>query len=246
MATTADSPTGEQCLVARASGVQAEDCMAAIAAGDGREIFEFGDAGRVRSAATGHCLVVADGDMASGGRVGLEECHGAAGAGDGRSAWMPAPGAGLQARHFGGHCLGFARGAATLTDCRGDAGQSLGGDPLALVAVPDVDASRAAAARDTAVLLVAAVARQPRLLAELRRAVPASGACKLAAVSLNSTRADAAMSVIGRRSRTAAAVDGAAERAVSETCPALGVDMGAVHAAIADGVHAVGGSAWQA
>lgn len=226
---------GERCLVARGSGVQAEACLDAIAAGDGREVFEFGDKGQLRSAATGACLVIADGDLANGGRVALEDCRGTLDAGDGRSVWEPTPSGRLQARHMGGHCLGLAGAEATLSDCQGEAPPSLGGEALSLVAVPAFGAAVAAHARDTASLLAAAATRQTRLLAQLRRAVPASGACKLAAVS-NTTRFQLPTVALGGQAGRAVAENlDAAGQAVSKIYLAFGVDMEAVQGAIAEG-----------
>lgn len=243
LAGTAAAPSGETCIVATGAGAQAEDCLAAIAAGDGREVFAFSGDGQVRSAATGKCIVIADGDMASGGRVALEDCRAAQDAGDGRSAWELAVGGRLRASHMGGHCVGFAGGnTAALTDCTGDGAEHvLGGDPVAVVAVPEFDAGVAAAARDAATLLAAAATRQAHLLAQLRRAVPASGACKLAAVSVNGTQGGMTRAMLGRKAGMEVSSGGeAATQAVAKICTALGVDMQAVHGVIAESALSMG------
>ena len=238
LAGAAVEPGTGLCLVVRESSVAAGSCLAAIAAGDGREVYEFGEGQRIQSAANGKCLVAAEGHAGGGGRVALEDCHEAFDVGDGRFAWGPVAG-GL--RHANGQCLGMVAGVANLVDCSADAEHTLGGDAVALVAVPDFDATVVSSARDAATLLAAGLARQERLLAMLHRAVPASGGCKLEAAALNGTHALTASSAIGRKTSTGAAdAHGAAALAVANICGALGVDMQQVHAAIAGSEHALG------
>ena len=237
----ASASPGERCLVARDGGIHTDECMAAIAAGDGREVFSFGTRGEVRSALTGTCLVVADGDTANGGRLGLEDCSGALAAGDGRSDWGPAAGGRLQAQYMGGHCLGAVGGEAALADCSDDGERDLGGEAFVLVAIPGIDAALASSARDAAALLAAAAARQARLLSQLRQAVSASSGCKL--VGRAGADVELAVSAVGAdaaRLTPGSGESSAAERAVSQICSALGVDMAAVQDAISDSARFVG------
>ena len=76
------SEPDEQCLTAQGSGVGVSSCIAAIASGQGREVFQFNSDGQL--AHGDDCVVVEGGMTAGGGAVGLGDCEQALRAGDGR------------------------------------------------------------------------------------------------------------------------------------------------------------------
>ena len=223
------SPGGEECLVSTEVGLRTELCLAAIAAGDGREVFAFSKSGQVRSSASGTCLAVQNGDMADGGHVVFEDCDGALDAGDGRSVWELVAGGHLQARNGGSQCLGMRGAETTLNDCQI-------GSTAVLVAVRDVDATVASHVRDTAVLLTAAVARQDNMLARLRHAMRVAGACQFLAAASYAHHNGSFASVGSGRSESASSMPHTdiALQAVSGIYTALGVDMLSVRGLLDD------------
>ena len=55
------APDGELCVVARNGALEVQPCLAAIVAGDGAEIFNFGVDGELASASTNACASLANG-----------------------------------------------------------------------------------------------------------------------------------------------------------------------------------------
>lgn len=109
------SPAGEQCLVTGASGVHLEPCLEAIAAGDGREVLQQDEAGRLSNLAEGTCMELADGDAAGGGVLSMGPC-GAAETGDGRGIFAMTPGGQLKMPRVGNYCLTVAGDGAADVD----------------------------------------------------------------------------------------------------------------------------------
>jgi hypothetical protein len=92
MVTSGATSAEELCLVvegglvdAVGSEVVAEDCLGAIAAGDGRELFSFQSGGLLMNAVGKQCVVLSGNDLAEGGRLVLESCDAAAKYADGRA-----------------------------------------------------------------------------------------------------------------------------------------------------------------
>jgi len=119
------SEPDEQCLTAQGSGVGVSSCIAAIASGQGREVFQFNSDGQLSHG--DNCVVVEGGMTAGGGAVGLGDCEQALRAGDGRSLWEVTSDG--QVRMAGGSfCLSeTGEGQITLASGRADASSSTSG-----------------------------------------------------------------------------------------------------------------------
>ena len=85
--------------------------MAAIAAGDGRELWRFGSNGQIMNAVGGKCMSLKDNVVADGGQVALADCDAAAGSKDGRSQWALQENSQLTSGRPGQYCLS-QRGSA--------------------------------------------------------------------------------------------------------------------------------------
>merc|ERR1719181_2375817 len=94
----------------RGALITAEECEAAIAAGDGRELFVMTEAGQLKSAVGGLCAILAGNSAAGGGEIELDDCEAAAEAGDGRSFWALTP-QGQLSMGGGSYCMTLAGGA---------------------------------------------------------------------------------------------------------------------------------------
>jgi len=99
------SAAGEQCLVTGASGVHLEPCLEAIAVGDGREVLQQDEDGRIVNLADGACLALADGDTTGGGVLAMGACSSSAEAGDGRGVFAMTPSGQLKMPRLGNYCL---------------------------------------------------------------------------------------------------------------------------------------------
>jgi len=99
------SPVGEQCLVTGASGVHLEPCLESIAAGDGREVLQQDEDGRI-IADDGTCLALVDGDTTGGGMLAMAPCS--TSAGDGRDVFAMTSSGQLKMPRVGSYCLTVA------------------------------------------------------------------------------------------------------------------------------------------
>ena len=238
------APAGETCLAARGDTARPEGCLSVIAAGDGREVFTMVPGGQIRSSATGLCLALASGDAARGGRVSMENCRAALDAEDGRSMWRVTAAGQLQLQQLGNLCLDMVASRARVGDCQDDIGPGGARGSVAVVAVPDFDSAASAIARDGAVLLNAALARQRGLLVQLQRAMASLRACKPTLESKAASQGDAARAVsfaaLGGRGEGQRAVGGEqSAQAVAEIYAALGADMGGLAEVVAQTLAAI-------
>ena len=175
----AKSSLGELCLVARGSGLGTEPCLKAVAAGDGREIFKFNDAGQIVDAG-GKCMTLINGEVSMGGKLALETCATAADADDGRSSWALTSAGQLKLDKLGNYCLDVSANEPSVYACVDDS--VTGADRFTLIAVPEFDMHVSAASKSSASLLKAAAGRQSSLLARLQEAMALLQTCTLPAV----------------------------------------------------------------
>merc|ERR1719181_824249 len=99
----------------RGALITAEECEAAIAAGDGRELFVMTEAGQLKSAVGGLCAILAGNSAAGGGEIELDDCEAAAETGDGRSFWALTP-QGQLSMGGGSYCMVLSGGAGFGND----------------------------------------------------------------------------------------------------------------------------------
>lgn len=102
------SPVGEQCLVTGASGVHLEPCLESIAAGDGREVLQQDEDGRIANLVDGTCLALVDGDTTGGGVLAMAPCSTSAENGDGRDVFAMTSSGQLKMPRVGTYCLTVA------------------------------------------------------------------------------------------------------------------------------------------
>ena len=110
------SAVGEQCLVTGAGGVHLEPCLGAIAGGDGREVLQQDEDGRIVNLADGTCLFLADGDTTGGGLLTMEPCSTSVESGDGRGVFAMTPSGQVKMPQLGNYCLTMAGDSAADTD----------------------------------------------------------------------------------------------------------------------------------
>lgn len=149
----------EQCLVADGTGLKVLGCLDALASGSGAEVFNVNPVSQLVSAASGQCISIANGGLS------MQDCEGAADAGDGRSTFVISASSRVQSR--AGYCLSTSAVGASAVPC------SVSHGGVRLIAVPEVDLAAAGRVRDAAALLRAAVARQSSLLGQLKSGLQA-------------------------------------------------------------------------
>lgn len=218
------SAGGEMCVVAADAGVRLAPCLLAIAAGDGREIFQFVN-GALKNAATGACVTLANGDAAAGTLIAAQ-CP--TEEGDGRSSFSLTAKGELKLG-MGNYCVVSFSSQLSVQDCV-DAGSSR----YYQVGVPEFDVSTATSVREGAAMVKAAAERQASLLAKLKAVLPKLSSCKVSLLARPrpalkaraASEADASVSSLGATSP--------AMGAIAEILPAFGVDKPALSAIIRD------------
>jgi len=218
LVTGASADAQEVCLVAEGSKVGVQSCLGAIAAGSGAEVFSLSHSSQLVSAITGECLALAK------GRLEMQDCEQAADAGDGRSTFALTDSAHVQTKT--GYCLSADAAGVSVAPC-----SDVGGNEVAMVAVPELDLTSAAQAKDAAALLRAAVARQNTLLGELKRGLQACGGMFQWNSSYTQSETGA-LAVMTRSGRTT--TRDPSEEASRQIDQAVDVDLAAVKALISE------------
>ena len=185
-----------------------QSCLSSIAAGDGREVFQFESDGLLVHLPSKHCLV------AAAGAVALQSCASAVRANDGRSFWSVSSTGEIQLAQTPDMCLSAGPGVGACSGL-GDAGK------WSLAAVPEHDPAAARVMQYGAAALTASVKRQQALMAELQGLLPKLASCKLtSSLAINQTRT---ASFVASASGIASKLAGVA--AVADVYGAFGVDM---------------------
>jgi len=110
------SAAGEQCLVTGAGGVYLESCLGAIARGDGGEVLQQGEDGRIANLADGTCMALADGDTTGGGMLIMGPCSASSESGDGRGVFAMTPNGQLKMPQLGNYCVTVSGKGVADTD----------------------------------------------------------------------------------------------------------------------------------
>jgi hypothetical protein len=177
------SGVNEKCIAASPSNasVSIVDCVDAIAAGDGREVFEATLNGQIKSTArTDLCLSLL-GDAMDGGHVGLQPCRNIEGGSGARGKFEFTANGQIRLPRLGDFCLvsesGGADGASSLAaqDCTRAASSVIAADKFFLQAVREENRAYAEVAKASAVLATKSAARLTGLLTELARAAESCG-----------------------------------------------------------------------
>ena len=215
----AAAASGEQCLVAQGATVSTGSCLSAIAAGDGREVFQLESNGMLVHMPSKQCVVVVRGGLAS------QSCAAATRANDGRASWFLAAGGEIQLSQTPELCLSAAPAIAPCSGL-GDAGK------WSLVAVPEHDPDASTVAKYQAVALTASVKRQQALSVELRGLLPKLQSCKFTPSFASNTTSE--VSLVASAGASASGRVGHGSDALSEMYAALGVDMSEVGSILAE------------
>lgn len=178
LVSSAAGTEGESCLTASAGAVALGPCLDAIATASGSDVWRMDSVGHLVHS-SGLCLELANGDGSNGGHVGLGAC--AAG-----STWQLAKDGQLQLQDQPGLCLRAAGARFGVGNCD-DADAS--SNSFTAVAVPELGSGQASAIRDLTALVKASVARQHKLLQQLRAA---AAKCHAGAHLMQSSRVLAA------------------------------------------------------
>jgi len=227
---------GERCVVALPNAVVGmEDCLQAITAGAGHEIFQWNEESQIVSTRAGKCLSFAGGSQSGGGGlVALQDCAQASEAGDGRSNFELTAAGQLRFKYMGNYCLVTSQAGVHVQDCSTAEESGAAQDKFFLAAVPEFDPARAAAAVDVGTLLQAAAARQGGLVAELHDAIPKLEACKLA-LSANASHVQQPLTLGQTRNHVGSmGKDEAAAKAIGGMYSSLGVDMAGIKKLISE------------
>ena len=154
----------EQCVVSSAAGdtLAAEACLDVLVDGDGRDVFQFSEAGHLQ-AAGGQCVEVA------ASKLVLSDCSNA-------GAWEATADGQMKQ---GNMCLTASGSHVEAMDCEEAA--AMGGGKFFQVAVPAFDPGASQSVRSLGALLQASATRQRKLTAALQGLLPKRGACKASA-----------------------------------------------------------------
>ena len=169
---------GEDCVTVVQGRVLVKPCLQAVADGDGGEIFKFNSESQLVTR-QGGCVAASLGSGAVRGALAIEDCGEAMEANDGRSVFEMSPEGLLRLPQLGNLCLAASSGDVWVGGCDDVAGTgSAGGGSFSLVAVPEANPAALRAARDAALLVNAAAARQRALLQRLKEAGSRLGNCR--------------------------------------------------------------------
>jgi len=113
----------EMCVVVENGSVDVEgaeilieSCAAAIAAGDGRELWQSSPNGQISNVVSGKCVGLLDNEVSNEGSVALMDCDGASAAGDARSVWESQGNGQLKLGRAGQYCLSQRGSEAGVED----------------------------------------------------------------------------------------------------------------------------------
>ena len=225
---------GELCLVSQGGSLSVNDCLGAIAAGTGKEIFQFNEASQLESVVGGKCVSLASGDAVGGGRFVMQDCAAAEEAGDGRSNFELTPAGQLRLSHMANYCVVADLAGTRAQDCGAAEKDGTAQGVFFQAPVPDFDGRSVSLAQGISEVLSAAVKRQAALLAQLQDSMRTLGTCALAFGS-NTTHARQFVSLAGAASRLSVVQRGdAAMQSIAKIDRALGVDMSAIKTLISD------------
>jgi hypothetical protein len=177
------SAVNEKCIAASQSNasVSIVACVDAIAAGDGREVFEATINGQIKSTARPDLCLSLVGDAMDGGYVGLQPCRNIEEGNDARGKFEFTATGQIRLPRMGDFCLmsesGGADGASFLgaQDCTRAASSVNAADKFFLQAVREENRASAEAAKTSAILATKSAARLTGLLTELARAAESCG-----------------------------------------------------------------------
>jgi hypothetical protein len=238
----APSTVGELCLLAEGPTVGAAPCLESIARGTGAEVFRFNDDAQLVSSVTKTCVVLANGDVSTGGKLAMQDCADAAEAGDGRSNFELTSEGQLRFKSMGNYCVSASAAGAAVRDCA-----AAGGESFAPAAVAELDPAAAAQARDAAALLLAAARRQSGLLTRLQKLLPVLDSCSMVLAG-NASMLPKRIVAPGLAAATTTLREsaGPALDAIGRIYAALGVDLPAVKGLIAESAGALASAAAKA
>ena len=152
----------EQCVVSSGNTLAVEACLDVLVDGDGRDVFQFSEAGHLQ-AAGGQCVEVA------ASKLVLSDCSNA-------GAWEATADGQMKQ---GNMCLTASGSHVEAMDCEEAA--ATGGGKFFQVAVPAFDPGASQSVRSLGTLLQASATRQRKLTAALQGLLPKLGACKASA-----------------------------------------------------------------
>lgn len=199
--------SGELCLTARGHDVSLMPCLATIAAGDGKDIFQFSRKGALENIASHECVAVSEGGERDNFHVLMGTCPSADEAAAAAHLWQPQVDGQVKIGRLGSSCLAVASESAHNTRTRQSqtAGNGYGFDYASLIAqncavaaqmidardkffimsMPAYDIGVSTLARDGAALLVAARSKLASLVTELRGTSGVLASCGYKSVFLS-------------------------------------------------------------
>jgi len=160
----------EKCIVAGPNqAVSLATCVDAIAAGDGREVFEATKTGQIKTAGHPDLCLSALGDPMDGMRVGLQTCYKIEDGSDARGKFEFTATGQLRLPRMGDFCVtGESDGAfLSVRDCTEAASSVIAADKFFMRAVREESGVAAKAAKASASLATKSAARLTGLMTEL-------------------------------------------------------------------------------
>lgn len=202
------SGKSERCLVMAGGSLGVADCLDAVAAGDGQEVFSLRDQKLVH-VVSGQCAGMASAESTS---VSFAACPNAEKGNDGQYTWQLNSKDQLTLRNAGASCLVIIGDKAVLRDCDDANRVGNAADTFLLAAVPEVNLNDASVARASAELLTAAVRRQREALSKLDEQLPLLATCKLGSLLQHNTTAGTRSSLSLDKLRTSASTTASSHR----------------------------------